>query len=273
VLAKPLTELLFGAAFAPAAPALPILVATLVPISLGYLDGQLVIAVGLQRRFVFFAIVALAFNVGANVILIPEYGFLAAAWITLATELIVIGLTMTTVFSRLGWAPRVKGLARVLAAATVLALAVWGLEAAGTPLIATLVLAGPIYIGLLLAVRGVEPREIRAVLRKGGAYAAMHRQISHASPSGPRAGGPVSVSIKLFNLVARELGPGFLAQGVLIGGADLQDYFRRQDRGFGKIGRAADIDGRPVDFEKIPDIIPENGLVLLALRSADPHPE
>ena len=63
-----------------------------------------------------------------------------------------------------------------------------------------------------------------------------------------------------------------LAQGVLIGGADLQDYFRRQDRGFGKIGRAADIDGRPVDFEKVPDIIPENRLVLLALKPADPHP-
>ena len=100
----------------------------------------------------------------------------------------------------------------------------------------------------------------------------MRRQISHVSPGGSRASGPVSVSIKLFNLVARELGPGFLEQGVLIRGADLQDFFRRQDRGFGKIGRAADIDGRPVDFEKVPEIVPENRLVLLALRPADPHP-
>jgi hypothetical protein len=127
--------------------------------------------------------------------------------------------------------------------------------------------------GSTIALSAAMPGLAGAVLRKGGAYAAMRRQISHSSPGGSAAGGPVSVSIKLFNLVARELGPGFLEQGVLIGGADLQDYFRRQDRGFGKIGRAADIDGRPVDFEKIPDIIPENGLVLLALRSADPHPD
>jgi hypothetical protein len=127
--------------------------------------------------------------------------------------------------------------------------------------------------GSTIALSAAMPGLAGAVLRKGGAYAAMHRQISHASPGESRASGPVRVSIKLFNLVARELGPGFLAQGVLIGGADLQDYFRRQDRGFGKIGRAADIDGRPVDFEMIPDIIPENGLVLLALRSADPHPD
>jgi len=126
--------------------------------------------------------------------------------------------------------------------------------------------------GSTIALSAAMPGLAGAVLRKGGAYAAMRRQISHTSPGGSRAGGPVSVSIKLFNLVARELGPGFLEQGVLIRGADLQDFFRRQDRGFGKIGRAADIDGRPVDFEKVPDIIPENRLVLLALKPADPHP-
>jgi hypothetical protein len=125
--------------------------------------------------------------------------------------------------------------------------------------------------GSTIALSAAMPGLAGAVLRKGGAYAAMRRQISHSSPGESRAKGPVSVSIKLFNLVARELGPGFLAQGVLIGGAELQDFFRRQDRGFGKIGRAADIDGRPVDFEKIPDILPENGLVLLTLRSADPR--
>jgi hypothetical protein len=126
--------------------------------------------------------------------------------------------------------------------------------------------------GSTIALSAAMPGLAGAVLRKGGAYAAMRRQISHASPAGSHASGPVSVSIKLFNLVARELGPGFLDQGVLIRGADLQDFFRRQDRGFGKIGRAADIDGRPVDFEKIPDIIPENRLVMLVLRPAGPHP-
>jgi hypothetical protein len=127
--------------------------------------------------------------------------------------------------------------------------------------------------GSTIALSAAMPGLAGAVLRKGGAYAAMRRQISHADPGGSRAGGPVSVSIKLFNLVARELGPGFLEQGVLIRAADLQDFFRRQDRAFGKIGRSADIDGRPVDFEKVPDIIPENRLVLLALKPAEPQPE
>ena len=131
--------------------------------------------------------------------------------------------------------------------------------------------AAVVIDGSTLALSAAMPGLAGAVLRKGGAYAAMRRQISHASPGGPHASGPVSVRIKLFNLVARELGPGFLEQGVLIRGADLQDFFRRQDRGFEKIGRAADIDGRPVDFEKVPEIIPENHLVLLALKPADPQ--
>ena len=126
--------------------------------------------------------------------------------------------------------------------------------------------------GSTIALSAAMPGLAGAVLRKGGAYAAMRRQISYTGSGGSRASGPVSVNIKLFNLVARELGPGFLEQGVLIQGADLQDFFRRQDRGFAKIGRAADIDGRPFDFEKITEIIPENRLILLALRPADPHP-
>jgi hypothetical protein len=133
--------------------------------------------------------------------------------------------------------------------------------------------AAEVSDGATIALSAAMPGLAGAVLRKGGAYAAMRRQISHTSPGGSHASGPVSVNIKLFNLVAREIGPGFLEQGVLIRGAELQDFFRRQDRGFGKIGRAADIDGRPVEFEKIPEIIPENSLILLVLRPADPHPE
>jgi hypothetical protein len=130
--------------------------------------------------------------------------------------------------------------------------------------------AAEVSDGSTIALSAAMPGLAGAVLRKGGAYAAMRRQISHDNRGGHHAGGPVSVNIKLFNLVARELGPGFLEQGVLIRGADLQDFFRRQERGFGKIGRAADIDGRPVEFEKAPEIIPENRLVLLALRTAGP---
>ena len=77
--AEPLTVLLFGEEFRAAAPAFPVLMGAFVLISLGYLTGYLVIAYGLQKRFVFYALAGLAFNVAGNLLLIPRYGFLGAA--------------------------------------------------------------------------------------------------------------------------------------------------------------------------------------------------
>ena len=40
-----------------------------------------------QRRFMFNAMAGLVINLGLNLILLPRYGFIAAAWVTLVTEL------------------------------------------------------------------------------------------------------------------------------------------------------------------------------------------
>ena len=90
-------RLLFGAEFADAAPALPVLMATFVVVSVGYLTGYLIIAYGLQRQFVVIGVGALVLNVAANLALVPSYGFMAAAWITLGTEILVMSLSMALV--------------------------------------------------------------------------------------------------------------------------------------------------------------------------------
>ena len=61
-------------------------------ICFGYLGGNLVVLLELQRLFVRNAAIALVFNVVLNLLLIPPYGFLAAAWVTLATEILVVSL-------------------------------------------------------------------------------------------------------------------------------------------------------------------------------------
>src|SRR3954451_3310875 len=59
--AEPLVRVLFGDEFAPAAPALPVLMATFVVVSIGYVCGYLIIAYQLQRQFILFALAALVF--------------------------------------------------------------------------------------------------------------------------------------------------------------------------------------------------------------------
>jgi O-antigen/teichoic acid export membrane protein len=161
-----LVELLFGKEFSRSAPALPVLMATLVVVSLGYLAGYMIIAYELQRRFVVIAFVALVVNVTANLLLVPPYGFMAAAWITLGTEVLVVGCTLTLVGRRVGRPPAGLRVGRVLLAAVAMWGLAYGLRRAGSPLAVWATAGALAYPALLLALRAVSLDEVRALLRR-----------------------------------------------------------------------------------------------------------
>jgi O-antigen/teichoic acid export membrane protein len=164
---EPLIRVLFGEPFTPASPALPVLMAAFVFVCLGYLTGNLVVVLGLQRRFLVYATVGLVVNVALNLALVPEYGFLAAAWVTLGTELVVVSLTGADVARRLEFRPRLGRIGRALLAAAGMAGAVWGLDEAGAPF-AVLLVAGGVYPALVLALGAITPSELRLLLARGG---------------------------------------------------------------------------------------------------------
>ncbi|HEY3827690.1 MAG TPA: flippase [Solirubrobacteraceae bacterium] len=166
VAAHPIITLLFGSEFAQAAPALPILMGAFVSISFGYLAGNMVVILELQRSFFGYAAVGLALNASLNLLLIPRYGFLAAAWITLATEVLVMSLTMRAVLRRLEMTPRFGRLLRTLAAAAAMGAVTWLARAAGTPLFGLVLVAAASYPALLFALRALTPAQLRAVLRR-----------------------------------------------------------------------------------------------------------
>jgi O-antigen/teichoic acid export membrane protein len=158
--------LLFGPQFVAAAPALPILAGAFVSISFGYLVGNMVVVLELQRRFAFYAVIGLLLNAALNVVLIPRYGFLAAAWVTLLTEITVMSLSMRSVLGALHMKPRVGRLIRTLAAALLMGVVTWRVQAAGGSFLVVTVAAGVSYMFGLAALRVVSPAEIRSVLRE-----------------------------------------------------------------------------------------------------------
>jgi O-antigen/teichoic acid export membrane protein len=166
---EPITQLLFGSDFDDAAPALPLLMATFVVVSLGYLTGYLIVAYDLQRKFVLIAIGALVFNVATNLALVPSYGFMAAAWLTLATEILVMSLSMWIVSSAMGLLPTGSHLGRVVAASVATGLAAWGLKEAGLPTGVWVAAASVLYAGLVVALGAVRPADLRALMRRGEA--------------------------------------------------------------------------------------------------------
>jgi O-antigen/teichoic acid export membrane protein len=161
-----LVDLLFGSEFADAAPALPILMGAFVAISFGHLAINMVIVLGLQRRLAVYAGLGLALNVVLNVILIPPYGFLAAAWVTLATECVVVVLAMRAVTQAADISLASGRLARATVAAILMTLALWGLDELGASLGVLVVAAAAIYLPLVVALRALDIAELRSLLRR-----------------------------------------------------------------------------------------------------------
>jgi O-antigen/teichoic acid export membrane protein len=167
VASEPLVELLFGGDFAAAAPALPILMGAFVAIALGPLAVNAIVVLGRQRRLAIYALAGLVINVVLNLILIPPYGFLAAAWVTLVTEVSVVGLALWEVVRHLDDPPVLGRFVRAALAGLLMTLALWGLSELGASLGVLVAAAVVVYGVLLLAVGALDVPRLRALLRGG----------------------------------------------------------------------------------------------------------
>jgi hypothetical protein len=122
--------------------------------------------------------------------------------------------------------------------------------------------------GAVLALSAAMPGLAGAVLRRGGFYASMRRQISHDAQARSPEEGSILVTLKLFNMIARELGPAFLQEGVLVPGARLEDFIQRQGRWVWQGCLSAEADGRPVDPVQIAERLADRRWVRLSVRNS-----
>ncbi len=165
VASEPIVELLFGPSFASGATVLTVLMASFVPICVGYVTGNMIIATDQQRQYIWYAAAGLVLNLAANAILIPTYGMHAAAWVTLATEILVVGLSLRAVLRRIGMRlDPIKILASVVPAA-IAGAAVWGLRQAGGGAIVLVLAMAVLYPPLLLASGAINRDDIQNLIR------------------------------------------------------------------------------------------------------------
>jgi O-antigen/teichoic acid export membrane protein len=157
--ARPLLVLLFGVQFAPASGALVILMAAFIPTCFGYVVGSLAVVVNRQRIFVCIALGGLVFNIVGNVLLLPRYGFIAAAWMTLATELLVIIPAAITTLRGFGVAPDLRRFPRAAAAAAIVGVIVWLAHRAGAGIVLLGLVAGIVYPFVVLATGTLTPED------------------------------------------------------------------------------------------------------------------
>jgi O-antigen/teichoic acid export membrane protein len=167
VAAPPVVRALFGPAFVDAAPALPVLAAAFVCICFSYINDNLMIVLGLQRRRMFIGLLALAANVTGNLILVPIDGFMAAAWMTFATEALVLGVSVRLILKELDLPfPRPGRVGRALLAATLLMFGLMLVSLLNGSLVSLVVTSCVIYPALLFGLRALSPDDLRTLLRR-----------------------------------------------------------------------------------------------------------
>ena len=173
ILAPELMGILGGSAYLPdAGTALRILI-WLLPFS--YVNGlvqYVLIAAGQQRALTPAFAATFAFNLGANLLFTPRYGYPAAAAITIASEVVLIVPFLILVRRRVGPLPAPGLIVRPLGASAAMALAALaaasGLATLGVgslaPWLAALV-SGIVYLICLVATGGIGQAERRLALR------------------------------------------------------------------------------------------------------------
>ncbi|MGH2351774.1 MAG: flippase, partial [Chloroflexota bacterium] len=157
-----LTRWAWGAAFLPdSAIALQILIWFLPLSFFNGLTQYVLIALGLQRRITIAFALAAGFNVAANLVLIPLYGYVAAAAVTIASEVVLLGPFLLALRERVPVASAIRAALRPLPAALGLGLALWAPAPWPRP---AAILVGGVLFASLLVVTGVFDRSERRVL-------------------------------------------------------------------------------------------------------------
>ena len=152
--ATPLIRLLGGPAYLPGgATALAIMIWS---IPIGFINSvtqYVLIAVNQQRFLTKAFLIGVAFTAAANLLLVPKYGYLAAAFIQIPAELALFIPFYWAVRRHVAPMPWRKMLGGPSLAAGVNAAVVWLLGRAGAPLLLALAAGFGAYIGVLLLLR------------------------------------------------------------------------------------------------------------------------
>jgi O-antigen/teichoic acid export membrane protein len=167
VLADQIVSFLFKAAYLPAVPALQIVIWVVPLMFVSEFLGYVVLIAGQERHAARAVVVSTGLNIVLNLLIVPRFGFLGAAVMTVVTEAVLVGQYLWMLraqMRRIDWSV-------VLLRPLLAAFAMGGLALAlrGLPLLLNVALAGLAYSGLLLLLRVVGRDELRFVqgLRRG----------------------------------------------------------------------------------------------------------
>jgi len=165
-LSKGIIQLIGGGQFAESAAVLQILVFALTAIFFGTFFNNILIAGNLQKKLMFIWIAAAIGNVGLNLVFIPRFSFLGAAYISTGTEIFVAVLAWYLARKKLGYSPKPeKILSITLSGLLMAAFLFW---AQGINFFAAAFGSAAVYFAALWLFKAVKTSEITSLISKKG---------------------------------------------------------------------------------------------------------
>jgi O-antigen/teichoic acid export membrane protein len=150
---------LLGEDFQETARVLPIMAAVLVPSTISITMGRVLVATGNQKRVMIATGITLLVNIGLNVLLIPRYASIGAAWAKVAGEVVVALVNVYYVQRYVAPTHMIRSTLRPALAAALVGFVLFKLP--GLRLHEALPLAGVLYVAGLFALRTFSAEELR----------------------------------------------------------------------------------------------------------------
>ncbi|MHC1741824.1 MAG: hypothetical protein AB9873_02190 [Syntrophobacteraceae bacterium] len=134
--------------------------------------------------------------------------------------------------------------------------------------------AGMVHDGCVLALSAAMPGLVGATMRRGGYYSCMRSGISHREGSASVTSECGEITVKLFNLIASELGPSLLSCGLRVKGEVLVDFFESRAAGFWDPCEKVVLDGNAVNPQELAGWLRGAEAGILSVRESEqPRPE
>lgn len=154
-----------GRAFASSGRYLALLLFGVAMIFAGTVFSHAVVALGLQRKMLPFYAADAAVALACYLLFIPRDGAIAAAWITVLSEVLIAAAATVVVLRTVPFAVGASALGRITLAAAGMGLALRLItDAVPMPLALSLPLGVALYAALLLVLRALPPEDWRAIL-------------------------------------------------------------------------------------------------------------
>jgi len=118
-----------------------------------------------------------------------------------------------------------------------------------------------------MALSGAMPGLVGAILRSGGFYAPMRSQISHAENRPVSRLKKGNITVKLWNLVVKELGPTFLQRGIWLKSEEVRSFIERHREELKTGCISAQLGDNSIETDHLQDINWQGDLVFLKIIS------